>query len=93
MIGHSGTVGASGFPLPGPLTTQGDGKEQTGRVNRMDAWAILVVISILSVSGLFTLWQTRTSRHDPDWRETLLARWTDEEAIRTHDENESRSRG
>jgi len=43
--------------------------------------AVLVVVSILSVSGLFTLWQTRTSRQDPDWRETLLARWADEEAI------------
>lgn len=54
----------------------------------MDIWAILVVISILSVSGLFTLWQTRTSRQDPDWRETLLARWTDEAAI----EAEARSK-
>lgn len=59
----------------------------------MDTWAIMVVVSILSVSALGTLWQTRTSRRQPDWRETLRARWADEEAIRTHDENESRSRG
>jgi len=46
----------------------------------------LIVLSILSVSGLFTLWQTRTSRQVPDWRETVLARQLDEEAIRRHDE-------
>src|SRR3546814_8124752 len=50
-------------------------------VVKMDTWAILVVVSILTVSGLVSVWTTRTSRRKPDWRETLLARWTDEAAI------------
>jgi hypothetical protein len=50
--------------------------------------AFLIVLSVLSVSGLFALWQTRTSRRDPDWRGTLLARQRDEEAIERAAENE-----
>jgi hypothetical protein len=53
-------------------------------------WA-LVVISVLSVSGLFTLWQTRTSRQEPNWRETWLARMTDEEAIRKSEEQDGKA--
>lgn len=55
----------------------------------LDLWAILVVISILSVSGLFTLWQTRTYRRQPrlDWRAELQKSWgtedSDAEAIGT----------
>src|SRR3546814_4248526 len=67
-------------PARGPLSKRG----RQGVVT-MDTWAILVVVSILTVSGLVSVWTTRTSRRDPDWRETLLARWTDE----TSEENTS----
>lgn len=65
----------------------------------MDTWAILTVVSILSVSGLFTLWQTRTWRRPrPNWREELQKSWgsaaQDDAALRTwteDDENKWRS--
>ena len=50
----------------------------------MDNWAILLLTSVLSVSGLAAVWQSRTGRKAPDWRETLAARLADEEAIRVH---------
>jgi len=66
----------------------------------MDTIWILVLLSILSVSGLFTLWQTRTYRHgkNQDWRREILdarileARRLDEEAIREYDAREGNQR-
>ena len=51
-----------------------------------EKWAILALVLVFGVSFIGTMLTTGRKHQDPDWWETLLARWTDEEAIRAHEE-------